>query len=252
MTEQGGMGVVQRLIGVFTSPSATFESIAARPGWDWLVPVVLIMIGSFVLQTVAIPKIDFEGAIKQQMQMIEKMSGGNVPPERLAEIEAETRKGFEAQKSPVRRVLNTLFIPAILLVVPGIYRGIAAAFGRKATYKRLLAGYAYTWTIYLIPTVLTILIVMTRSEIDSNEFQFMRVLKSNVAAFLDFETTAKPLLGLLSSLDIFDIWAFVVGSISVSKMTEFTRKGAYAVVGSVWGLYTLIKVCLGAFLGLMG
>ncbi|HJQ99856.1 MAG TPA: YIP1 family protein, partial [Candidatus Polarisedimenticolaceae bacterium] len=138
------------------------------------------------------------------------------------------------------------------LLVPAIYRGIAAAFGRKATYRRLLAGYAYTWTIYLIPTLLTILIVMTRSEIDPNELNYARVLKSNLAAFLDFDTTSKPLLALLSSVDVFDIWGYIVGSIAVSKMTEFTRKGAMAVVGSVWGVYIVIKVCLGAFLGMMG
>jgi hypothetical protein len=130
----------------------------------------------------------------------------------------------------VRRALNTLILVAFILLVPGIYRGIAAAFGRKATYKRLLAGYAYTWMIYFIPIVLTIFIVMSRSEIDANELNFARLLKSNVAAFLDFDTTSKPLLALLSSVDVFDIWGYIVGSIAVSKMTEFTRKGAMAVV----------------------
>jgi hypothetical protein len=246
------MGAVQRLIGVFTSPSKTFESIAARPGWDWLVPVVLLMIASFVLQSVALPKVDVDQAVKEQMKIVDKMTKGNMPEEARADAERRTREGFEAGKSPVRRALNTLFIVGFILLVPAIYRGIAAAFGRKATYKRLLAGYAYTWMIYLIPIILTIFIVMSRSEVDMNELNMGRMLKSNVAAFLDFESTSKPLLGLLSSIDVFDIWGFVVGSIAVSKMTEFTRKGAYAVVGSVWGVYTLIKVVLGALYGLVG
>jgi len=251
MTEPGGMGVVQRLLGVFTSPSKTFEDIAARPGWDWLVPVVLIMLGSFVLQSVAIPKIDFEQATKDQMKVMERFAK-NASAEQRAEMEKRTREGMEAGKSPVRRALNTLFIVAFILIVPAIYRGIAAAFGRKATYRKLLAGYAYTWMIYLIPIVLTILIVMTRSEVDPNELNMARILKSNVGSLLDYESTSKPLLAILSSIDIFDIWGFIVGSIAVSKMTEFTRKGAYVVVGSVWGVYILIKVCLGAFAGMMG
>jgi len=251
MSEPGGMGVAQRLLGVYASPSKTFEDIAARPGWDWLVPLLLIMIGSFVLQTVAIPKIDFEQATKDQMKLMERFTK-NMTEEQRAQMETRTREGMEAGKSPVRRALNTLFIGAFVLIVPGIYRGIAAAFGRKATYRKLLAGYAYTWMIYLIPIVLTILIVMTRSEVDPNELNMARILKSNVGSLLDYESTSKPLLAILSSIDIFDIWGFIVGSIAVSKMTEFTRKGASVVVGSVWGVYILIKVCLGAFAGMMG
>jgi hypothetical protein len=38
------------------------------------------------------------------------------------------------------------------------------------------------------------------------ELQTGRLLKSNVAAFLDFDTTSKPLLAILSSVDVFDIW----------------------------------------------
>lgn len=251
MSEPGGMGVVQRLIGVYTSPSKTFEDIAARPGWDWLVPVGLIIAGFLVLQSLAVPKIDMEQAFKDQMKMMERFSA-NMNDAQKAEMEKNVREGLEAQKNPGRRAVGALFIVAFVLVVPAIYRGIAAAFGKKATYKRLLAGYAYTWMIYLIPMLLTILIVATRSEVDPNELQFARLLKSNLAAFLDYETTSKPLLAILSSVDVFDIWGYIVGSISVSKMTDFTRKGAYAVVGSVWGLYILLKIVAGAFVGMMG
>jgi hypothetical protein len=252
MTESGGMGVAQRLIGVFTSPTKTFEAIAAKPGWDWLVPVLILMVASYALQSVAIPKIDMEQAVKDQMKIVDKMSKGNIPPEKRAEIEADALKKAEGSKSPVIKARNTLFLLIPILLAPALYRAIAAAFGRKTTYKKLVSGYAYTWMIYLIPIVLTIFIVMSRSEIDQNELNFARLLKSNVAAFFDFETTSKPLLAILSSLDVFDIWGFVVGSIAVSKMTEFTRKGAYGVVGFVWGLYILLKVCGGAFLGMMG
>jgi hypothetical protein len=245
------MGVVQRLLGVLTSPSKTFEDIAARPGWDWLVPVALIIVLAFTLQSLALPKVDVDQAVKDQMKLMERFAQ-NMTPEQRAEMEKRTREGFEAQKNPARRAIAGVIIFGVVLLVPAIYRGIAAAFGRKATYKRLLAGYAYTWTIYLIPTLLTVLIVAARSEIDPNELNYARVLKSNVAAFLDFDTTSKPLLALLSSVDVFDIWGYIVGSIAVSKMTDFTRKGAMAVVGSVWGLYIVIKVCLGAFLGMMG
>src|SRR5262245_10515655 len=251
MSEPGGMGVVQRLLGVYTSPSKTFEDIAARPGWAWLVPVVLVIAAIVTLNLLALPKMDVDQAVKDRMRFVDRFAQ-NIPAEQRATIEQQTREGIEAEKNPARQALAAVIIFGVVLFVPALYRGIAAAFGRKATYKRLVAGYAYTWMIYLIPTVLTILIVATKSQIDLGELQTARLLKSNLAAFLDFDTTSKPLLAVLSSVDVFDIWGYIVGSISVSKMTDFTRKGSFAVVGAVWGLCIVCKIVAGLFAGMVG
>ena len=238
-------GPLGRVIGVFSSPAKTFESIARKPGWDWLVPVVLLMIGSFIAQSVMLPKMDVDDAVKTQMKFIDKMSKGSIPEEKRAEIETKTREGMEAGKRPFRRVLNTLFILIPILLVPAIYHGLAAAFNAKTTYLKVLSGYSYTWSIYIVPILLSALVAMPRASLDATEIQFQRVLKSNVAAFLDFDSTSKVLLAVLSSVDIFDIWGFFVGSIALSKTTKFSASAAKYVVGGVWLAYILLKVCFG-------
>lgn len=245
------MGALQRMVGVLTSPSKTFEAIAANPGWGWVVPVLLICAGAFTIQWVCAPKYDMESAKKAQMRIMEKVTKHEMTPEEKAKFDEQFDKQAEAGKSPGRIAIGSIIIFAVILLVPGIYRGIAAAFGKTTTYRKLLAGYAYTWTVYLIPTLLTILVAWRQQSIDPNDLQFARLLKSNVGAFLDFDTTSKGLLALLSSVDVFDIWGFIVGSIAVSKMTDFTRKGAYFVVGGVWGFYILIKFCFALFYGMM-
>jgi hypothetical protein len=70
-------------------------------------------------------------------------------------------------------------------------------------------------------------------------------LKSNLGAFLDFDTTSKAVLAVASSIDVFDIWAFFVGSIALSKTTRFSPKAARYTVGGVWLLYILLKVVFG-------
>lgn len=239
-------GPLARVIGVFFSPAKTFESIARKPGWDWLVPVVLLMAASFVAQSVMLPKMDVDDAVKSQMKMVEKMSGGNLPAEKRAEIEQQTRQGMESGKSPVRRLINTLFVFIPILLVPLFYHGLAAAFSAKTTYRKVLAGYAYTWSIYLIPMLLSALVAFPSEKLDLADIQFQRVLKSNVAAFLDFDTTSKVLLAVLSSVDVFDIWAFFVGSIALSKTTRLSPSSAKYVVGGVWLAYILLKIVFGA------
>ena len=246
-------GPLARVMGVFFSPSKTFESIARKPGWDWLVPVLLIMVASFISQRAMLPKMDVEDAVKTQMRMMDKMSQGNMSAEQRAEIEKKTREGMEAGKTPLRSALNTLFVPVIVLLVALIYHGLAAAFSAKTSYFKVLSGYAYTWVIYTIPLLLSALVALPRETLDASDIQFQRVLKSNVAAFLDFDTTNKALLALLSSVDIFDIWGFFIGSIALSKTTRFSPTASKLVVGGVWGAYIVIKVIFGllysAFMG---
>lgn len=247
------LGIVARLTGVFFSPAQTFASIARKPGWDWLVPVILLMAASFIAQSVLLPKMDVDDAVKTQMKFIDKMSKGSIPEAKRAEIEQKTREGMEAGTRPVRRVLNTLIFVVFILFVPAVYHGIAAAFGTKTSYLRVLSGYAYTQVIQTIPILLTAAVAWPRDKLDLNDIQFQRVLKSNVAAFLDFDTTSKVLLAVTSSIDVFDIWTFVVGSIALSKTTRFSSSAARYVVGGVWLTYILIKVaCGGLYAAFMG
>ena len=246
-------GPLARIVGVFFSPGKTFESIARKPGWDWLVPVVLVMVASFIAQSALVPKMDVDDAVKTQMKFVDKMTKGNLTADKRAEIEQKTREGIEAAKTPVRRGLNTLIIVVIVILVSLIYHGTAAAFGTKTSYLKVLSGYAYTWVIYAIPTLLTAAVAWPRDKIDVNDINFQRVLKSNVGAFLDFDTTSKVLLAVASSVDVFDIWGFFIGSIALSKTTKFSKSGAMGVVGGVWLVYILLKVCFGlvysAFMG---
>jgi len=239
------LGTLARLTGVFFSPAKTFESIARKPGWDWLVPVVLVMAAFFVSQSATVTKIDIDDAVKTQMKFVDKMAGGNLDEKKRAEIVEQTRLGMEKQKSPVRRGLNTLFVFIPVLIVPLIYHGLAAAFGTKTKYLTVVAGYAYTQIIQVIPQLLTAVVAWPQETLNASDVQFARVLKSNLGAFLDFDTTSKALLAVASSVDVFDIWAFFVGSIAVSKTTRFSPRGARYVVGGVWLAYILLKMAFG-------
>jgi hypothetical protein len=113
----------------------------------------------------------------------------------------------------------------------------------------VVAGYAYTQVIQIFPQLLTAVVAWPQKRLDAMDVQFARVLKSNVGAFLDFDTTSKAVLAMASSLDVFDIWAFFVGSIALSKTTRFSPKGARFAVGGVWLAYILLKVVLGGIYG---
>lgn len=239
------MGAFGKLSNVLFSPSRVFESVARKPGWDWLVPIVILLAASFFVQTVLASRIDVDEAVRAQIKMMEKMQGGEVPAEAREKIEEAVRGQVEAGMKPARRLIAFPIIFAVIFLVAGIYKGIAAAFGVPARYMALVAGYAWVQIPAAIYQFLTGLVALPRDKIFIYDVQFLRVLKSNVGAMLPWETTHKAVLALLSSVDVFDIWAFILGSVMISKTTGFSKKGARWVVGGVWGVYILIKVVLG-------
>src|SRR5436309_185180 len=97
-------GAFARLSGVLFSPGKTFESIARKPGWDWLVPVVLLM-GLALLAGVFInPKLDTDTAVKDTMKRIE--ANPNIPESRRKEIQERVEKQYSAVKSGWVRYLG--------------------------------------------------------------------------------------------------------------------------------------------------
>lgn len=252
MTEAGtgaptapSMGMFQKLIGVYFSPGKTFEAVATKPGWDWLLPVILMMVGVFAVQKATIPKIDVEEAVAMNMKIVDRMNR-NMPEAERAKAEEATREATQKEKDRGGSPFAPLFVLLPVLAVSGIYHGIAVISGKGTSFKRVLAGYAWVQCISLLALLLTIVVAIPQTALSMIDIQTGRLLKSNIAAFLDFDSTSKVLLALLSSVDVFDIWYFVINSIALSKTTRFSSKQAMAVVGSVWGLYIVVKMIAAA------
>jgi hypothetical protein len=238
------MGVVARLTGVLFSPGKTFESIARKPGWDWLVPVALL-IGLTVIGGIFInPKLDTETAMKDTMKRIE--ARGNMSDAQREQIEKTVEKQYAFVKTGWGRFLGPPVILLVLFFVPAVYLGIAKAMGVSARYGTILAGYGYCQVPQFIKGIIGVAVAWPRESIDLNDVDHL--VKSNVGAFLDAESVGKPLMALMNSVDLFEIWGLVLGSIMLARTTKFSKNGATITVVSVWVLYILMKFG-GALLG---
>jgi hypothetical protein len=234
------------MTGVLFSPGKTFESVARKPGWDWLVPVVLMMALTLVAGILINPKLDTDAAIKDTMKRIE--ARGNIPEAQRKQIQERVEKQFNMVKSGWVRFLGPAFVLIPLLLVPLLYLGIAKAFGAAKTYLPLLAGYAYCQVPQLLKVLVALGVCYPRESIDLNDAE--RIVKSSVGAFLDAETTSKPLMTFMTSIDLFEIWGLVLGSMMVARSTRLSKNASTITVVSLWLVYVLFKVG-GAALGAM-
>jgi hypothetical protein len=244
------MGPLARMAGVFFSPARTFESIARKPGWDWIVPIVLLMAGVLFSTVVTTPRVDEEGFVQTFMKKMD--ANPNIPESKKAEIEQSVRGQFKFSKSFLGKLVTACVFAALVFLVPLFYHLTAMAMGAKTGYVRVLAGYAYVQMVQVVWWFLNGLIAMTKTTIDVIDLQLFRLVKSNPAAFMDPQTTNRSLLLLLSSIDLFEIWALVLGSIALSKTTRLSPKGAAMTVVSFWVLWVFLKVALGTVQAMFG
>lgn len=242
------MGTIQRAIGVFFSPAKTFESIGRSPGWDWLVPVAitlaLVLTAAFTIN----PKLDTDAAVKQMMKKMEE--NPNISAEQRSKLEERMRGQYESVKSGNGRFAGIAFVLIVFLLVPGLYHGVAAAFGAKTRYVTVLAGYVWAQLPQLLKGLIGFAVAMPRASIDLKEAETL--VKSSVGAFMDPQTSNAALRALCTQIDLFEIWGLVLGSIMLSRCTRLSKNTATVTVVSLWLLWTLIKVggaALGAAFG---
>jgi len=255
MTEVGGgatanlgpeQGALARMAGVLFSPGKTFESVARKPGWDWLVPVVLLMGLTLVGGIYINPKLDTDTAVKDTMKRID--ARGNLSDAQKEQIKERVEKQYAAVKTGWLRFLGPCFVLVPLLLVPLFYLGIAKAFGAAKTYVPILAGYAYCQIPQLLKGIVGLGVAWPRESIDLNDAE--RIVRSSVGAFLDPATTSKALMTFMTSVDLFEIWGLVLGSIMLARTTRLSKNLAAIVVASLWLIFVLMKVA-GAALGAM-
>jgi Yip1 domain len=240
----GEMGPLARLFGVFTAPGKTFASIARFPGRDWLLPAGLLLAVSLVATVVVTPKIDVDAAVEHMLQkMDERMP--DMSAEQRSQMEAQVRKQYEMGTRGPFRFIGVFFVLLPLFLVPLIYHGVAAAFGKQTTYGRVLTAYAFVQGVQIVKSLTFIAIASGKRSIHLDSMT--TVVKSNLAAFLDLETTSAFLRSLASNLDVFEIWALVLGVIALSRVTKFKPAGAFAVVGGLWLIYV---ICAGGMTAL--
>jgi Yip1 domain len=221
-----------RVFGIFFSPQATFEDIARKP--NWILPVILTTVLSILAVT----------ALNQRMNWREFISQKIEQDPRASSLSADQKEKQVEISSKI-----TLYIvyaagvlgPAIMAVVVGAVMMLAFNLlaGAGATFLQSLAIAAYSGLVGLVSTPIFLLVLFLRPKgsIDPDN-----PMVTNVAALLP-EDSAKWLMTLGKSLDIFTIWTLVLVAIGFAAVNPRKLKGVkpYAIVFGVWAVYVIAR-----------
>jgi hypothetical protein len=220
------------MLDIFFSPSRAFARIKEKPAW--ILPLIIAMVFNMLLAVVSSHYVDWD---RQREAAIEQMRERNVPEE---QIEKATEGMEKFYSSPVMRygmpvvsVLVISLIAALFLAV--IYNVSLPLLGGTGDFKRM---WAIVCNVSLIAVPAAIvrggLVLLKRSA---------EVTTSLLAVAPDLK---QPFLkGLLTQLDIFDFWKFMLIAIGLKAVFGLKGSKSYMLVFSVWLIVMLILAVLG-------
>lgn len=231
--EKPGISPFGRIIGVFFSPKATFEDIARKP--SWVLPVILLTVLSIGVSFSINQRVNWREFMAQQIE--KSPQSANMSAE-----QKEQRIEGGAKFSPiVTWVIGVcgpiLFTLIVALVMWGAYNLLGGANTDFGTSFAITTHAALTG---LVSSLLFILVLYLKP---AGTVDMENPVATNLAALLP-EDSAKWLVALLKSIDIFTFWTLILLAIGFATTNPKKLKGskAFTIAFSVWAVYVVLRV----------
>jgi hypothetical protein len=219
------MSLLSRVIGVITSPKATFQAIVAQPKWFGMlaltVVVSAVLVGGFLLtKTGQYAWID--AAIAG--------SGAQMTDQQIAGMER-----IAPYVGYISMVSIAVFVPLTYLVAAGLlYVVFNAGMGGNATFKQVFAVVTHTGAIGLLGQAFTVPLNYMRGVMTS---------ATNLAVAFPFVPETSFMGRLLGTIDLFLIWQVIVLAIGLGVLY---RKRTQPIAIGLFVVYAIIGLIIAA------
>ena len=230
---QPQMSAISRVFGVLFSPQKTFEDIVRKPGW--VLPIVLLTILSIAVSFGLNQRVNWREFMSQQ---IEKSPQGAQLSTEQKEQRIEAGAKFAPISTYVFGTLGPLLIALIMaLVMWGAYSLLG---GASTNFSTAMAITAHAFMTGLISSPLFLLVIFLKAP---GTIDLDNPVATNLAAFLP-DDSAKWLVALLKSFDVFTFWTLILIAIGFAVTSPKKLKGSkpYVIAFGVWAAYVVCRV----------
>lgn len=230
--EQSSFG---RLVGVLVSPAKTFKAIAEKPTWA---VALLVLVGLGLLVGVMMSgKMDWAEITRDSMEA----RGQEIPEDQMEGI-----IDFQEKFGPMMMIGGSLVgTPVVFALLALVFMVLFKMLGGELTFVRSFSVILHGLMPRAVLALLSIPVVLGKDEFGFEELKDSSVLVSNLGTFAPDDAGA-GLVALLSSFDLFSIWAMVLLVIGFSTVAKVSRGAAAGGVVGLWLVYVLGKVGLSA------
>src|SRR5215472_1717847 len=223
-----------RILNTFIAPSKTFTDL--RRSAAWWAPWILISIVSLIFVYSVQKQITFEQITRNNISHSSRA-------DQFDKLPAD-QQARQVQFS--NKILAVLMYGSPLMI---LFVSLISSVVLWATFKVGMAaettfGQAYAIGIYAgLPGIVGAIlgIISFFAGVNPEGFDINNPVGTNLAYYLDFETTSKFVRGLASSVDIINIWTIILIGIGYACTSKVKRSTAITVV-AVW--YLVWKVAM--------
>ncbi len=231
------MSALKDLFGVLTSPTATYERLRENP--VWLGAMIVLLLVAIIGSLIALPKVDFADVARTQIesssqQMTEEQM------EQAIEMGSKFGKYFAVLNVFPGLPIGWLIVTLLMWVMIRMLGGVDLSF--KQAFSTTINSMA-PWILH---SVLSIPLILGRSEISGEELQQGGVLKHSLGAFVEAEGALQQ---VLLSINVFSLWTVVLLGIGFAVVGKVSRGKGMAAAFGLWILGVLIKVALSGLQG---
>ncbi len=222
-----------RVLGVLFSPGKTFEDIVKKP--SWMLPIVLTTILSIAVSFSIDQRINWREFMSQQIEKNPRAAQMSAE-QKQQQIEggAKFSPAFTYGIGLLGPILGALVVSLVMWGAYSLLGGASTNFGTAfgITSHAFLTG--------LISSPLFILILYLKPY---GTADLENPIAANLAAFLPDES-AKWLVALCKSFDIFTFWTLILLAIGFATVNPKKLKGSktYTIAFGVWAAFVACRV----------
>jgi len=230
-TKTNEMSVVNKIIGIFTSPREALVSVNQNP--SWVIPFLIGLLFFLIFQYATV-----------DIQMADQMA--KIEARDLPAAQLEAARG---QMQGFGKYLGFIIGPIAILIIWVIF---AACFlllgnlmiGGETSFKKIFSMVAWTSLIGNLSLVLLIFLITSKGTTHGVAMDLSLLLTTPAVG-------AEPglLYLVLSKIDFFVIWQVILWIIGLSIAYNTTTNKAVAPILTLWGLWIAISVTFTSLLG---
>jgi hypothetical protein len=235
--EPAPLSQVARIVDTFVAPSKTFTDL--RRNASWWAPWLLIAIVSLAFVYVVGKQVGFEQIVRNQIAHSSRADQfDKLPADQQAkqiQLSVKIMKVF-IYGNPLLVLLIFLITTVVLWVT------IKVGAGGDTPFKTAYAIVMYAGLPGIIGGILGI--ISMYAGINPEGFDINNPVGTNLAYYLDPETTGRFVRGMASSLDVLTIWTIALIGIGFASTSKVKRSTAIIIVAVWYLVYKLASSAL--------
>ena len=222
-----------RVLGVLFSPGKTFEDIVRKP--SWMLPIVLTTILSIAVSFSIDQRINWREFMSQQIEKSPRAAQMSAE-QKQQQIEggAKFSPAFTYGIGLLGPILGALVVSLVMWGAYSLLGGASTNFGTAFS----ITSHAFLTGLVSSPLFILILYLKPYGTADLEN-----PIAANLAAFLPAES-AKGLVALCKSFDIFTFWTLILLAIGFAAVNPKKLKGSktYTIAFGVWAAFVACRV----------